>query len=112
MLTIDANGSKLTPQIFILAFHQAQTLAPPRFLTLRLHPKRFGDLETASKIPEVIQLGNTPGPIGRLILRVNCIKPPFGLGDGVQIVQDDEADETKLQFLVQNAVELEVKNLA
>lgn len=112
MRTIDANGQQLTAPLFIWVFNEARQIAPPRFITLLLHPDRLRELEDASRAPEVIQLGDTPGPLGRKIRRVNCVKPPIGIGDGVAIQQDDKADPTKLQFLVHGIAELELKNLA
>jgi len=111
MQTIDANGAQLHMMLFLEFFHQARKLAPTRFLTLRLHPNRYRELQELAVAPEVVQMGETPGPLGRKILRVNCVKPPIGLGDGVAIEQSEEADPSKLQCLIHGVSELELVHL-
>jgi hypothetical protein len=111
MQTIDANGAKLDSLLFIAAFKAAVKLAPPRFLTLRLTPAKYEELLTAAKQPEVIQLGLTPGPLGKQIPRVNCVKPPHGIGAGIAIEQKEDAPPDKLQFLIHGIPELELINL-
>lgn len=111
MLTIDANGQNLSVMLFIQAFHKAQGLAPNRFITLRLHPGRYRELLAASEAPEVILLGDTPGPLGKTIHRVQCVKPPQSVYDGMAVLQDDKADPNKLEFQIHRVTEMEVVNL-
>ena len=63
-------------------------------------------------IPESIQIGDTLGPVGRPIKRVNCIKPPIGVGDGIAVVQDAATDPTKLVFEIHGIAEFVVENIA
>lgn len=112
MQTIDAKGAILTPGMFIDIYHQARTLAPPRFLTLRIHPDRFGDIYVMADTPESIQLGEVPGQKpGSTIWRVACIKPLSSVYDGIAIKQDDKMDKTKLEFQIHGVVELVVENI-
>ena len=113
METIDANGARLTVPLFIKAFKAAKKLAPARFLTLRVHPDvwlRFG--QEHEEHTEIVQVGTFTGHLGKQITRVACVAAPNGLGDGVQVNQDKEADPTRLEFQIHGATELEVVGLA
>lgn len=112
MKSMDAGGSTLTPQLFIQVYREVKKFSPPRFLTLRLHSDRYKELYKLADIPESIQLGPTPGPMGRQIIRVACIRPPAGVGDGIAVVQDDETDPSKLVFEIHGIAEFVVENLA
>ncbi|MBU6231671.1 hypothetical protein KGP36_03300 [Patescibacteria group bacterium] len=111
MFTVNAAGAKLTPTLFIDLYHRAKKLAPPRFLTLRIHPDRYKELYALAEIPESIQIGPTPGPLGRQIVRVACIKPPLGVADGIAIQLDDKADPSKMVFEIHGIAEMIVDNL-
>lgn len=104
-------GAVLTAKMLIDSYHKAKDTAPPRFLTLRLHPDKYKEVYALADIPESIQLGPTLGPLGRQIIRLACIKPPMGVGDGVAIVQDEEADPTKLVFEIHGITEIVFENL-
>ena len=112
MITIDAAGAQFSAEKFIEWFREAKKLAPARFLSLRLTPFRYQELLSVSQAPEVIQIGNTPGPLGINIQRVACVKPANGTGDGITIVQDEKADPKRLVFEIHGSPELEVINLA
>jgi hypothetical protein len=111
MKIVDATGAALTPKLFITSYREAKKLAPPRFLTLRLHPSLYARLYAIADVPESIQIGPTLGPMGRPIMRVACIKPPLGVNDGVEIVQDDKADPTRMEFLIHGILELVVEHI-
>jgi len=111
MQTIDATGSRLTANLFISTYRMVRKLAPPRFLTLKVHPDVYKVIYSLADIPESIQLGETPGPLGKTIMRVNCVKPPMGVSDGVAIVQDEKADPTQLVFQIHGITELVLQNL-
>ena len=112
MQTFDACGAVFSPKMFIDIFQSVKKVAPPRFLTLRLHPDRYKDLFRMADIPMSIQLGNVPGPVpGRSVVRVNCIKPPMGVQDGITLVQDEEVDPTQLIFEIHGIAELIVRNI-
>lgn len=111
MLVIDAGGESLNSLLFISVYHKARELAPPRFLTLRLHPDRYDDLCRLSVIPESIQMGPTPGPVGRIVYRVACIKPPMGVTEGIAIAQDPKIDPAKLIFEIHGISEMIVENI-
>lgn len=112
MQTVDAKGQRLGPLQFIEWYHAARTLAPARFLTLRIHPDRFGDLFTLADIPESIQLGQTPGRPGQVpVWRVICVKPPMSVSDGIAIRKDEAMDPTKLEFQIHGVIELVVVNI-
>ena len=112
MIAHDAQGRHLTAMLFIEAFHEAQKLAPARFLTLRLTPDRYRELCECAEAPEVIQLGVTPGPLGKQVMRVACVKPPAGFEHGIAIEQDAKADPSKLVFEIHRIPEYELTNLA
>lgn len=112
MITIDANGARLSLAIFTKAYKEARKLAPARFLTLRMHPSTFDALVAeCADVAEVVQIGDTPGPLGRKVTRVACVPAPTGVGDGVAIKKDDKADATKLEYLIHGIPELTVINL-
>lgn len=109
--TIDAQGKPLTAALFIEVYHAARNLAPPRFLTLRLNPARLEDLNGIASIPEVVHVGPTPGPLGKKILRVQCVRAPEGVSDGIAIETDEKMDATKLSFEIHGIEEMAVVNL-
>jgi hypothetical protein len=111
MQTFDAQGQAINPVLFITIYREAKKLAPARFMTLRVHPDLYAELYKLADIPESIQMGVTPGPLGKMIMRVCCIKPPLGVGDGVAIEQDLKADPTKMVFEIHGIQELVVENL-
>lgn len=112
MQQIDAQGARLDAKLFIQYFREARKVAPPRFLTLRLHPDRYKELVSLADIPESIQLGPTPGPMGRTVMRVNCIKPPLGVSDGIAIAQDANMPSGKIIIEVHGVAEIVIQNLA
>lgn len=112
MQTVDTNGARLNPVLFIKIFRDVVKLSPARFLTLRLHPDRYKELYALADIPESIQLGPVLGPMGRQITKVNCIRPPLGTSDGITIVQDNTALPDKLIFEIHGVPEYVVANLA
>lgn len=106
MQVYNTSGAKFNAILFIQLYGMARKLAPPRFMTLRLHSDRYADIVRLAAPPESIQLGDTPGPLGRQITRVACIKPPMGVADGIAIVIDDKFDPMKLQFEIHGEPEL------
>jgi hypothetical protein len=111
MQTIDMAGAQLTPKGFITIFRTVVKVSPPRFLTLRLHPDRYDDIYLMADVPESIQVGNVLGPMGKQILKINCVKPPLGVSDGITIVKDPKADPTKLVFELYGISEITVQNI-
>jgi hypothetical protein len=112
MQTFDVSGQFLHPKLFISIFREVLKIAPARFLTLRIHPDRYNDLYKLADVPESIQVGTVPGMLGRMVLKVNCIKPPIGVSDGIQILKDPKADTTKLVFELHGIPEFIVIHLA
>jgi hypothetical protein len=112
MQTVDANGVQLNPKLFIRIFRDVVKLAPARFIILRLHLARYNDLYNLADIPESIQVGSVPGMLGRMVTKVNCIKPPMGVSDGIAIIIDSRMDPDKLEFSIHGIPEYIVKNLA
>ena len=112
MQTIDAGGQPLSLALFIKAYKAARKLAPARFLTLRIHPRTFEDLnELHKELAEVVQVGEMVGHLGKRITRIACVPAPNGLGDGVTVNQDKECEQSRVEFQIHGAVELEVVNL-
>jgi hypothetical protein len=72
----------------------------------------YGSIYDMADVPESIQVGNTLGPMGRQVLKVNCVRPPMGISDGITIIQDGKADLTKLIFELHGVPEYMVVNLA
>jgi hypothetical protein len=112
MQTVDAAGARLNPKLFIATFRAVTKLAPARFLTLSIHPDRYKELYGLADIPESIQVGPVLGPMGRQIMKVNCIKPPLGVSDGITIVQDKTAPLDQLVFSIHGIPEYSLVNLA
>ena len=113
METIDANGARLTVPLFIRAFKAAKKLSPARFLSLRVHPDAWERFSAEHEgLTEIVQIGSFTGHLGKRITRVACVPAPNGLGDGVQVNEDKEADPTRLEFQIHGATELEVVHLA
>ena len=112
MQTINATGSQLTPELFINTFREAKKLSPARFMTLRIHPTRYHTLYAIASVPESIQIGTVMGPLGKPVVRVNSIKPPIGVNDGVAVIVDPKADPTKLVWEIHGIPELVLENLA
>ena len=112
MQTVEANGVRLNPKLFITVFRAVTKLSPPRFLTLRLHPDRYKELYALADIPESIQLGPVLGPLGKQILRVNCVRPPLGVSDGITIQQDQGIPLDRLDIRIHGIPEFLVVNLA
>src|SRR5271155_696639 len=112
MQTVDTNGARLNPKLFISIFRDVVKLAPARFLTMRLHTDRYKELYALADIPESIQVGTVPGMLGRVVTKVNCVKPPVGVNDGIMLIIDPKADPDKLEFSIHGIPEYVVKNLA
>jgi hypothetical protein len=85
-------GASLDAMAIIDLYNKARKLAPPRFLTIRVHPDTWKHVESESEPTHVIQYGDTPGPLGKKILRLACVKPPSGIADGISIVMDPKVD--------------------
>jgi|ERR1700675_1259612 len=109
---IDMAGVRLNPKLFIKVFRDVVKLAPARFLTLRIHPDRYKELYALADVPETILLGSVPGMLGRMVLKVNCIKPPSSVGDGITIIQDRETPPDQLVFLIHGIPDMIIQNLA
>lgn len=111
MQTVDCKGAKLSPKLFITIYTQAKKLAPPRFLTLKLHPDVYQSLFELADVPESIQLGIVPGPMGKQITKINCIKPPLGVSDGCTVVQDSTITADRLVFSIHGIDEISFENI-
>lgn len=111
MQVIDAKGRKLDELLFIEAYRAAIKLSPARFMTLRVHPTRYKELFDLADVPESIQMGETPGPLGKRITRICCVKPNNGVPDGVAISQDAKYDLDKLAFEIHGSPEVVVVNI-
>jgi hypothetical protein len=112
MQTVDLAGERLNPKLFIRIFRDVLKLSPARFLTLHLHQDRYKELYALADIPESIQIGPVLGPMGRQQMRVNCIKPPLGVSDGILVIVDSKTDPDKLEFSIHGIPEYRVVHLA
>ena len=112
MQTFDAKGSALTPILFIKIYGIARKLAPPRFLTMRLNKDRYDELYKCAEPEESIQLGSTAGPLGTVVMRVHCVRPPLGVADGIAIKIDPKMEPDELVFERHGQIEFVVENLA
>lgn len=111
MQILKMGGAKLTPKLFIKLYGDAKKLSPPRFMTLRIHPDKYNELYTIADVPESIQLGPTMGPMGRVVMRVCCVRGPVGVSDGIAIIQDPTCEKDKLYFEIHGQPELVVEEL-
>lgn len=112
MQVLKMEGKKLTPLLFIEMYGKAREIAPPRFVTLRMHPDRYKELYAIADIPEIIQLGPVLGPLGRTSMRVRCYRSSVGVVDGMSIKEDPTCDPGTMFFEVHGQVELQVEGLA
>lgn len=111
MVILKMEGRKFSPLMFIELYKEARKLAPPRFLTLRLHPNRYKELYAFAEIPESIQIGNTLGPMGRILVRVCCVRAALGVADGIVIREDDTCPLDTLYFDIHGQPELVVQGV-
>ena len=111
MQILKMGGKKFSPLMFINLYAEAKKLAPPRFLSLRLHPDRYKELYGFADVPQSIQLGPTVGPLGSVLYRVCCIRPPLGVSDGIAIKQDPACEMDKLYFEIHGQPELVIEEL-
>lgn len=112
METINVNGARLTLALFIKTYRAARKLAPARFLTMRIHPSTFEYLNRLHEdVTEIVQVGETVGHLGKRVTKIACVPAANGLGDGVTVNQDAEADPSKIEFQIHGATELELVNL-
>lgn len=112
MQTINAQGASVTAKWFIDLYHEARKIAPPRYLTIRLNQDRYNELYKLADIPESIQVGYTPGPLGKRIMRVTCVKPPLGVGDGIAIQVDHTMPPDRIEISVHGIPEMIIEGLA
>jgi len=101
----------LTQSVFVEIYDAARKLSPARFLTLKMHPKKYLELFDMA-LPASVQMGDTTGPLGKRIVRVVCVKLPQNVEQGVAIEQDAKMDQSKLIFEIHGIPELVVENLA
>lgn len=80
-------------------------------MTLRLHPDRYKELYVFADVPESIQLGPVLLPLGRYGIRVNCIRPAIGIGDGITIREDVACPIDQMIFEIHGQPELVVKDI-
>lgn len=85
---IDAQGATLDAMEIISLYAKARKLAPPRFLTMKVHPETWKHIQDQAIPTHVIQYGDTPGPVGTKIRRMACVMPPNGISDGIAVKED------------------------
>jgi hypothetical protein len=112
MVTIDAQGLPISLGLFIRAYQEALKLAPGRFLTLRLNPLLWDQLESqAEEITHVVHSQEAVGPLGKKILKVACVPAPNALGEGIAVERDKKTDPGKMSFEIHGTEELVVVNI-
>lgn len=112
MQTFAAGGARLTLAMFAEAYRAARKLAPARFLTLRIHPQTFITLKAdCEQVSEIVQIGEQVGHLGKKIIKVACVKAANGLGDGVTVNLDEQADPSKVEFQIHGTTECELVHL-
>jgi hypothetical protein len=112
MQTVDVSGQQLTHKLFIQVFRDVVKLSPARFLTLRIHPDQHRLLYGLADIPEMIMIGPVPAMLGKMVMKVNCVKPPQSIGDGITIILDQQTQPDRLVFCIHGIPEYLVVNLA
>lgn len=111
MQNLDMCGESLTATNFCRIWEAARKVAPPRFMTAKMHPTIYEKIEGHACVPLSIQLGPTHGPLGKQIWRVNCVRPMMSVSDGIAIVKDITVDPHKIIFQVHGIDELIVENI-
>lgn len=79
------------------AYKEATKLAPPRFMTLRLHPTRLKEVEDLSSVIS-LQLGIVIGNLGKRTTKLACVSAPNGISQGITVKPDPEVGMSKLLF--------------
>lgn len=112
MVNLNMGGRRLDAVAFIDIYREVRKLSPPRYMTMRICPERLSELNGAAAPEESIQIGLAPGPLGRRITRVVCVKPPIGVDGGVEVIEDKTMLPTRIVFEIHGIPELVVDGLA
>jgi hypothetical protein len=107
---LDMQGAKLDAMEIISLYSKARKLAPPRFLTMRLHPDTWKWIDVQSTPTHVIQYGDTPGPVGSRIRRLACVMPPSGIADGIAVKEDSTLAPGEIVIEIHGVAEQVYKN--
>jgi hypothetical protein len=107
---IDRGGLYLSPMEIIKLYQEARKLAPPRFLTMKLHPDTWSHIDGESTPTHVIQHGDTPGPVGTRIRRLACVMPPSGIADGIAVKEDSTLAQGEIVIEIHGVPEKVYKN--
>lgn len=111
MRTTSFNGATFSPHLFIHAFDEAAKVAPARFLTLRVHPARYKELEDYASLPKAIQMGVDFGPLGSSVMRVLCVNYRTDVVGGVKIMADSTVHPSTLIFDLYGNPELVIEDI-
>lgn len=111
MQTLNAAGRMLDAALFIEIWDTAAQLAPPRFLTMRLHSDRYKELYELASIPKSIQIGDLLGSLGRRVTRVACVAPPNAVPTGITLKSDDALPLDQIVFDIHGNTALVVENI-
>lgn len=103
-------GAKLDAMEIISLYGKARKLAPPRFLTMRLHPDTWRHIESQAVPTHVIQYGDTPGPVGTRIRRMACVQAPNGVNDGIAVKEDNTLAPGEIVVEIHGIAEIVFRN--
>jgi hypothetical protein len=106
---LDMGGTFLGPMEVINLYNKARKLAPPRFLIMRVNPITWSHIEDQAIPTHVIQYGDTPGPMGRTVLRLACVKPAPAIADGIAVVKDTNTEVGDVVFEIHGVPEIVMK---
>lgn len=107
---LDKGGVYLSPMEIISLYQAARKLAPPRFLTMKVHPDTWKHIEGEAVPTHVIQYGDTPGPVGTKIRRMACVMPPSGIADGIAVKEDSTLKPGEIVIEIHGVAEQVYRN--
>jgi hypothetical protein len=91
---------KLGATEVVNVYREAAKFAPPRYLSLRLHPSRWAEIMELAIVPESIQVATIPGNLGKKLIKLACVPVPNGTPQGVTVKLDPQAKLDELVFEV------------
>lgn len=111
MEVLDLQGGQFNELAFIKIYRAAVKLAPTRYMQLRMHPDRYTDLGRMAQMPEHIQIGSVPAPLGRSVMRVCSMQVPNGVPNGIEIIQDEKFPADEIQLEIHRVPAMRVVNI-
>lgn len=113
MQTFDAKNTLLDDSIFAQAYRAViPAMSDPKFVTIRIHPKRMAELQTVSgPTADVIEVGMFSEG-SKSVARVIAVPVEVHPKDGAELVSDFNQDPTVVSFCINGIPHVQIINLA